>query len=134
MQLYHKAFGVKQRKVPAHMPHMINSDVVSEMQRLWPEEWERTSRNRFRSGNDMQYGFSYFYYLSYRRELRLGLNKVRSGSRERSDDISVQRSSWGSSIADTSIRNIAILNSAAVSNAHQYTPPFVFSPRSSAGG
>ena len=74
-QLYHKAFGVKQRKVPAHMPHMINSDVVEEMQRMWPEEWERTSRNKFRSGDDMQYGFSYFYYLTYRRELHLGLNK-----------------------------------------------------------
>ena len=57
------------------MPHMINKDIVAEMQRLWPQEWDRTTRNRFRSGNDMQYGFSYFYYLMYRRELQLGLNK-----------------------------------------------------------
>jgi len=74
-QLYHQTFGVKQRKVPAHMPHMINRDVVKEMQSLWPSEWEKTSRNRFRSPDDMQYGFSYFYYLMYRKELQLGLNK-----------------------------------------------------------
>ena len=57
------------------MPHMINKDLVEEMQKLWPAEWEQTSRNRFRKSNDMQYGFSYFYYLTYRRELQLGLNK-----------------------------------------------------------
>ena len=74
-QLYHKAFGVKTRKVPAHMPHMINKHVVSEMQGMWPAEWDQTSRNRFRKSSDMQYGFSYFYYLFYRRELQVGLNK-----------------------------------------------------------
>ena len=41
-QLYHKAFGVKQRKVPAHMPHMINKNIVAEMQQLWPKEWRKT--------------------------------------------------------------------------------------------
>jgi hypothetical protein len=74
-QLYHRAFGTKQRKVPAHMPHMINRHVVAEMQQLWPAEWEQTSRNRFRESSDMQYGFSYFYYLFYRREAHVGLNK-----------------------------------------------------------
>lgn len=74
-QIYHKAFGVKPRKVPAHMPHLINKHVVAEMQKLWPEEWAQTSRNRFRRGNDMQYSFSYFYYLTHRRELQLGLHK-----------------------------------------------------------
>jgi len=54
---------------------MINRDIVEEMQKLWPEEWDQTSRNRFRKSSDMQYGFSYFYYLTYRRELQLGLNK-----------------------------------------------------------
>ena len=44
-------------------------------QSLWPSEWEATSRNRFRSPNDMQFGFSYFYYLMYRKETQLGLNK-----------------------------------------------------------
>jgi hypothetical protein len=57
------------------MPHMINKDLVEEMQKLWPAEWDQTSRNRFRKSNDMQFGFSYFYYLTYRRELQLGLNK-----------------------------------------------------------
>lgn len=29
----------------------------------FPREWEVTSSNRVRSPNDMQFGFSYYYYL-----------------------------------------------------------------------
>jgi hypothetical protein len=62
-RIYSKAFGVEGRKVPAHVPHMIDKDYMQEMQDKWPEQWNVTSGNRFRSTNDMQYSFSYYYYL-----------------------------------------------------------------------
>uniref|UniRef100_A0A7R9UDI4 Uncharacterized protein n=2 Tax=Pinguiococcus pyrenoidosus TaxID=172671 RepID=A0A7R9UDI4_9STRA len=68
-RLYHKAFGSSTRHVPAHMPHMIDKTVMAEMQQRWRLEWEKTSSHRFRSTQDMQYSFSYFYYLSNRHKL-----------------------------------------------------------------
>jgi hypothetical protein len=37
----------------------------------WPAEFEATSSHRFRSGDDMQYSFAYFYYLMHARRERL---------------------------------------------------------------
>jgi hypothetical protein len=62
-RLYNKRYGHENRKVPAHMPHMINKYLMAELQASWPEEWNRTSSNRFRTPKDMQYSFSYYYYL-----------------------------------------------------------------------
>ncbi|EWM26433.1 n-acetylglucosamine-1-phosphotransferase subunits alpha beta [Nannochloropsis gaditana] len=45
------------------MPHLIDKELVTEMQARWKEEWDRTSQHRFRAADDMQYSFSYFYYL-----------------------------------------------------------------------
>ena len=67
-RLYNKAFGTEavSRKVPAHMPHMIDKEIVDEMQQRWKEEWAVTSTHRFRSSKDMQYSFSYYYYAMNR--------------------------------------------------------------------
>ena len=65
-RLYTKTFGTEGRKVPAHVPHMIDKDYMNEMQERWPEQWNATSAHRFRSPTDMQYSFSYYYYLSNR--------------------------------------------------------------------
>jgi hypothetical protein len=67
-RLYNKEFGTEavSRKVPAHMPHMIDKDYVSEMQHKWAAEWDETSTHRFRSSKDMQYSFSYYYYVMNR--------------------------------------------------------------------
>ena len=62
-RLFNKKFGSEARKVPAHVPHMINRVIMTELQKQWMSEWERTSRNKFRSGDDMQYAFSYYHYL-----------------------------------------------------------------------
>ncbi|KAK6644986.1 hypothetical protein RUM43_001262 [Polyplax serrata] len=62
-RLYNKAFGVRQRKVLAHMPHFINKDIMTEIQNQFPLEWNITSSHKFRSKNDMQFAFSYFYYI-----------------------------------------------------------------------
>jgi UDP-N-acetylglucosamine-lysosomal-enzyme len=37
------------------------------MQNLWPKEFDTTSSNKLRSGDDMQFAFSYFYYMMHER-------------------------------------------------------------------
>ena len=61
--LYHKRFGAMTRKAPAHMPHMIDRDVMATLQEAYPEEFEATSSRRFRGSSDMQFALSYFYWL-----------------------------------------------------------------------
>eukprot|EP01130_Rhizamoeba_saxonica_P004675 TRINITY_DN1897_c0_g2_i1.p1 TRINITY_DN1897_c0_g2~~TRINITY_DN1897_c0_g2_i1.p1 ORF type:complete len:829 (+),score=172.96 TRINITY_DN1897_c0_g2_i1:53-2488(+) len=56
-------FGAEARRVPAHMPHFINSDIFRKLLALWPKQFEKTSSNQLRSSDDMQFAFSYFYYL-----------------------------------------------------------------------
>ena len=65
-RLYTKAFGPENRKVPAHSPHMLDKEIVAEMQRKWPVEWEATSTHRVRSTMDMQYSFAYYHYVMNR--------------------------------------------------------------------
>ncbi len=65
-RLYTKRFGSEARKVPAHLPHMIDRDSVQEMQDIWANEWNTTSSHRFRSQKDMQFAFSYYYYVIHR--------------------------------------------------------------------
>ncbi|KAK3581579.1 hypothetical protein CHS0354_031927 [Potamilus streckersoni] len=67
-RLYNKAFGYHARKVPAHMPHMIDKNIMAEMLERFPEEWAATSSHKVRSSTDMQYAFSYFYYMMGVRE------------------------------------------------------------------
>ncbi|XP_048726912.2 N-acetylglucosamine-1-phosphotransferase subunits alpha/beta-like isoform X2 [Ostrea edulis] len=62
-RLFNKAFGYTARKVPGHMPHMVDRDVMDELHERFPAEFEVTSSNKIRSRNDMQFAFSYFYYL-----------------------------------------------------------------------
>lgn len=62
-RLYNRAFGYKARKVPAHMPHFVDIDVVNEMQKRFGPYFEMTSSNKIRSENDMQFAFSYSYFV-----------------------------------------------------------------------
>ena len=55
------------RKAAAHMPLAINKTIMQEMQDMFPEEWERTSSHRFRATDDMQYAFSYMYFVRQQR-------------------------------------------------------------------
>ena len=68
-RLYSRDFGSEARKVPAHVPHMINRVLAEEMQRRWPREWDFTSANKFRSADDMQYAFSYYHYIINRKRV-----------------------------------------------------------------
>ena len=62
-KLFNKLYGFTARKVPAHMPHMIDTNIMNSLQIKFNDEFEKTSSNRFRTPNDMQYSFSYYYYV-----------------------------------------------------------------------
>uniref|UniRef100_A0A8D0L517 N-acetylglucosamine-1-phosphotransferase subunits alpha/beta n=1 Tax=Sphenodon punctatus TaxID=8508 RepID=A0A8D0L517_SPHPU len=62
-KLLNGKFGFTSRKVPAHMPHMIDRTIMQELQDMFPEEFDKTSYHKVRHSEDMQFAFSYFYYL-----------------------------------------------------------------------
>eukprot|EP01101_Sappina_pedata_P012541 TRINITY_DN865_c0_g1_i1.p1 TRINITY_DN865_c0_g1~~TRINITY_DN865_c0_g1_i1.p1 ORF type:complete len:380 (+),score=93.76 TRINITY_DN865_c0_g1_i1:2007-3146(+) len=61
--LYTKEFGSENRKVPAHMPHFMDKRILIDLHQRFPVEWSLTSSHKFRSSYDMQFAFSYFYYM-----------------------------------------------------------------------
>jgi UDP-N-acetylglucosamine-lysosomal-enzyme len=61
--LYNQYFGRLPRKVIAHMPFLIDKNIMEELQCLWPREFDATSSHRFRHSHDMQYAFAYYYYI-----------------------------------------------------------------------
>lgn len=66
-KLLNKAFGLYHRKVPAHMPHYIQKSIMERLQAKWPKEFDETSSHPLRHPKDMQYSFSYYYYLMHER-------------------------------------------------------------------
>ncbi|KAG1953343.1 N-acetylglucosamine-1-phosphotransferase subunits alpha/beta [Pimephales promelas] len=62
-RLLNAQFGFTSRKVPAHMPHMIDRLIMQELQDVFPQEFDKTSSHRVRHSEDMQFAFSYFYFL-----------------------------------------------------------------------
>ncbi|CAN7998761.1 unnamed protein product, partial [Ixodes hexagonus] len=70
-RLFNSAFGYEARKVPSHMVHMVDVDIMRRLQDMFPEEFDRTSSHKVRSSGDMQFAFSYFYFLmSERRDIK----------------------------------------------------------------
>ena len=45
------------------MPHMIDVPIMQKLQSKFPAEFERTSSHKFRSSDDVQYAFAYFWFL-----------------------------------------------------------------------
>ncbi|XP_077355392.1 N-acetylglucosamine-1-phosphotransferase subunits alpha/beta-like isoform X2 [Festucalex cinctus] len=62
-RLYNQKFGGLVRKVIAHAPHMIDKLVMQELQDTFPHEFQKTSSHHLRHADDMQFAFSYFYFL-----------------------------------------------------------------------
>nr|XP_023672658.1 N-acetylglucosamine-1-phosphotransferase subunits alpha/beta isoform X1 [Paramormyrops kingsleyae] len=62
-RLLNGQFGFTSRKVPAHMPHMIDRVIMQGLQDMFPSEFDKTSSHKVRHSEDMQFAFSYFYYL-----------------------------------------------------------------------
>lgn len=60
--------GRDSRKAPAHMPHFVDKNIMTELQAKWPRQYEATSSNRFRHSNDMQMAFAYFYFVMNQRQ------------------------------------------------------------------
>ena len=63
-RIYNVAYGFERRKVPAHMPHLIDKWIVTDMQKKFEHEFKKTSSHKVRNSEDMQFAFSYFYFLT----------------------------------------------------------------------
>ncbi|XP_033190663.1 N-acetylglucosamine-1-phosphate transferase subunits alpha and beta [Bombus vancouverensis nearcticus] len=63
-RIYNMAYGFERRRVPAHMPHLIDKWIVADMQRKFEHEFRKTSSHKVRNSEDMQFAFSYFYFLT----------------------------------------------------------------------
>ena len=59
------AFGEApvERKVAAHAPHLVDVEIMREVENQWREEHEQTSSHYFRHPMDLQYQSVYLYYL-----------------------------------------------------------------------
>lgn len=62
-KIYNIIYGFDRRKVPAHMPHLIDKWIVDSMQRKFESDFIKTSSHKVRNAEDMQFAFSYFYFL-----------------------------------------------------------------------
>jgi len=56
-------FGRKVRKVPAHMPHMIDKIAMGKLQEKYAQAYAETAARKFRTTMDVQYAFAYFHFL-----------------------------------------------------------------------
>lgn len=63
-RIYNMAYGFERRRVPAHMPHLIDKWIVADMQQKFEHEFRKTSSHKVRNSEDMQFAFSYFYFLA----------------------------------------------------------------------
>lgn len=63
-------YGFQTRYVPAHSPILIDRDIMNELVENFQKEFSITSRNRVRSKDDMQYEFSYYYFIKHEKEFR----------------------------------------------------------------
>ncbi|DBA01105.1 TPA: hypothetical protein N0F65_001733 [Lagenidium giganteum] len=70
-KLYNRVFGKAQsrRRVPSHMPFMLQKKIIREIKTRWRKEYDATSAHRFRHPNDFQFSFSYFHYLMNRNKI-----------------------------------------------------------------
>jgi UDP-N-acetylglucosamine-lysosomal-enzyme len=68
-RLFNHEYGYALRKVPAHVPHLIDIDAMSLLQAKFSKEFAATSAHRFRHAEDMQYAFSYYYYIMDERDV-----------------------------------------------------------------
>ncbi|RLN63693.1 hypothetical protein BBP00_00003950 [Phytophthora kernoviae] len=70
-KLYNRAFGkaAERRRVPSHMPFLLQKSIIREIKDQWTTEVQATSAHRFRHPEDMQFSFSYFHYLINRAKI-----------------------------------------------------------------
>ncbi|CAI5735989.1 unnamed protein product [Hyaloperonospora brassicae] len=73
-KLYNRVFGKPttsdRRRVPSHMPFLLQKSIIREIKDYWTKEVHDTSAHRFRHPQDMQFSFSYFHYMINRAKIR----------------------------------------------------------------
>ncbi|XP_012264034.2 N-acetylglucosamine-1-phosphotransferase subunits alpha/beta isoform X2 [Athalia rosae] len=62
-KIYNLAYGFERRRVPAHMPHLLDKSIIEKMHMKFDKEFKKTSSHKVRNPEDMQFAFSYFYFL-----------------------------------------------------------------------
>lgn len=77
-------FSKHLRRVPSHMPHMMNKQILTELKSLFPQEFQLNSAHRFRHPRDLQVGFAYFNYLVNRHDF---LSSTLCGLKDPDSDI-----------------------------------------------
>lgn len=77
-------FSKHLRRVPSHMPHMMNKQILIELKGLFPQEFQLNSAHRFRHPRDLQVGFAYFNYLVNRHDI---LSSTLCGLRDQDIDM-----------------------------------------------
>ncbi|KAJ8916550.1 hypothetical protein NQ315_000192 [Exocentrus adspersus] len=56
-------YGFRNRRVPSHAPILIDKEMMEELQLRFAKEFRVTELNRVRKGDDVQFSFSYYYFL-----------------------------------------------------------------------
>lgn len=67
-RVFNSRYGYMPRYVPAHSAIMIDKEIMEKMQRNFSKEIGVTAGNRIRNSNDMQFSFTYYYYLIHERD------------------------------------------------------------------
>lgn len=78
--IYDKAYGTMSRRVPAHVPHYFDRDIISEMVKKYSTDFDTTSSSRFRRADNMQFAFSFYYFVIHEgkwRYERLGESEMK---------------------------------------------------------
>lgn len=60
-------YGFLPRFVPSHTPVMVDMDLIENLQKKFFKEVMVTSKNRFRNHNDLQFTFTYYYFIYHER-------------------------------------------------------------------
>jgi UDP-N-acetylglucosamine-lysosomal-enzyme len=63
ISLFDPIYGFMPRKMIGHTPHLIDRQIMYDLQEKFRDEFDKTSSHQLRSENDMQYAFTYFYYI-----------------------------------------------------------------------
>lgn len=61
--IFNLRYIFQSRRAIAHMPIFLNKNIIEELLSTFDSEFKNTSRNKFRANNDMQFEFSYSYFL-----------------------------------------------------------------------
>lgn len=62
-RMFNKKFRFTSRKVPSHAPILIDVDIMEDLYLTFTKEFHQTEKHRFRSANDVQFSFSYYYFI-----------------------------------------------------------------------